>query len=68
MSQIPITSQLINAGRYEPFWDNSIIIEDVSEDNCDLRVTDAATALETETELAVIVVDTDSSTMTEFTK
>ena len=53
----------------------SEIIEEESEDNCDLRVTDATAALEqAETHLAVIVVDTvtvtESSTMsmTEFAK
>ena len=44
-------------------------MEEESEDNCDLRVTDATAALEkAETHLAVIVVDTERSTMTEFAK
>ena len=47
----------------------SEIIEEESEDNCELRVTDATAAHEqAETRLAVIVVDTESSTMTEFAK
>ena len=51
----------------------SEIIEEESEDNCDLRVTDATAALEqADTHQAVIVVDTESSTMsmsmTEFAK
>ena len=45
----------------------SEIIEEESEDNCDLRVTDATVA---DIHQAVIVVDTESSTMsmTEFAK
>ena len=43
----------------------SEIIEEESEDNCDLRVTDATAALEqADIHQAVIVVDTESSTMT----
>ena len=47
----------------------SEIIEEESEDNCDLRVTDATAALEqADIHQAVIVVDTESSTMTSMTE
>ena len=44
-------------------------IEEGSDDDCDLRLSDARAALaQPETDPAVIVVDTDSSTVTEFAK
>ena len=44
-------------------------IEEGSDDDCDLRLFDARAALaQPETDPAVIVVDTDSSTVTEFAK
>ena len=47
----------------------SEIIEEESEDDCNSRVTDATAAFDqTETHLAVVVVDTESSTMTESAK
>ena len=47
----------------------SEIIEEESEDDCNSRVIDATTAPDlAETHLAVIVVETENSTMTEFAK
>ena len=47
----------------------SEIIEEESEDDCNSRITDATAALDqAETHLAVIVVDTESSAMTELAK
>ena len=44
-------------------------IEEGSDEDCDLRVSDTTAALaQAETDPAVIVVDTDSSTATEFAK
>ena len=44
-------------------------IEEGSDDDCDLRLSDAKAALaQAKTDPAVIVVDTDSSTATEFAK
>ena len=44
-------------------------IEEGSDDDCDLRLSDARAALaQPETDPAEIVVDTDSSTVTEFAK
>ena len=47
----------------------SELIDEGSDGNCDLQLTDATAALaQAETDPAVIVVDTDSSTVTEFAK